>query len=333
MIYEKMCDLSRLALNNPSLETKQLVKTALTGFGNIIQKYHLDSADVDYLVESVPDSRSAFTWRHTPNLIERRKMLDKLIFKLTHFDRVQDYNRNFAQYASDLETLTSALGYRAIGSSVKKDAQTKPSDNMKRLLDDMNKGGYIVPHVKLREFPHRPTDDASCYTSDIPSIEIPQGSQDEIVGGLPGRQAGLPSRKFTLDSIVAKAVAHNIPMRAHISGTAPLTLAGLEFVLNNGEKRVRPDESTLIKLAGIISACYALGDFHSLAETAAGVAHFYQVYVDTMRFSNQNAKILEEVPAKTFYALSFGFLNSIVSDKAMECFNQKTQELLDLYIE
>ncbi len=342
-MFEKMCDLSRLALNNPSIEMRELVGKMYTCLGVIVTNYSLDAADFDFLVESVPESRSAFSWHHTPNLDTRREKLENLIHKLHHFKDVEDFandfREHFAQYAADLETIGSALGYRAIGSSVKKDTETQPSENMQRLLADMNKGQYMIPHIGQTEFPHRRTDDASRYSVEYSKIKIPRGYQDEIEGGLPGKQMGSSSRLFTVNSYVAKALSHNIPMRAHVSGTAPLTLAGFQFILNEGRPRLNSngaeiplDESSLMQLGGLLCATYALGDFHSIAETAAGVIHFYQGYT-TPLFSNTTVTRLEEVPAKTFYALSFGMLNSIISDRVVDKFNAKTQDLLDLYVE
>lgn len=331
---EKTRAFSRFILNNPSLETRDLVHTLFSRLGVIVKKYNLTAEDFNYLLEAFPEARSAFSWRHCPDSVTRLKKLAEFVEKLKNFDtRFTDIDAHFAQYVSEIENITSAIGYRAINLNPSRKPTTPLSDNLKQMLQDVQ-ADYHLDHISTKQFPHRKSDDDSRNTTPTPGrIEIPAGEQDAVEGGLPGPQKFNSARQFTPKSYVARALSHNIPMRAHVSATAALTLSGMEFILNEGRKRTTLDQNVLIKLSGLICASYEIGDFHSYAETAAGVAHFYQAYVDSMYFPTEDTGILEDIHPKTFYALSFGFLNSIVSNRAMEEFTAKSQELLDLYTE
>lgn len=326
--HEASRRLARLVLTYPSKETKELVKNAFVSLGFLIKKHGLNAKDLDFLLEAVPDARSPYSWKYTPDRGQRLKKLEVVLEQLKNFNQVEDFDDNFAQYASDLDTWMTAIGYRGIGPSWVENT-TDPSKNVKALLRAFKDHNYIVAALGEKEFPNRSKEDASWGNHEM-AIRIPLGVQDKVEGETQGPQPGLPERLFTLDSYVAKGLAHGIPMRAHTSGSAPLTLAALQYVMNQGKKRVQPRESDLIKIAGVLCATYQLGDFHTLKETAAGISHFYQSYVRRMKFSNQGTKCLEDLTPKNFLGIGMGYLLSSLSLQAMSQFNWISSELMEI---
>ncbi|WP_420421384.1 hypothetical protein [Simkania sp.] len=319
-------ELAKFSLANPSAETKVLVKENFRALGRLIEKYQLDVEDLDFLLEGVPDARSDFSWKYTPDREERLAKLEVLIQNLSHFDEVQDFDKNFAQYAADLDTLFTAIGYRAIGPSWIKNTH-EPSERIKALVGDFRGSGFLIPALGAKEFPNRSADDAKNSQAPI-AFEIPMGTQEKLHNQEEEKE-GLPSRLFTFDSYVAKGLSHGIPMRAHTSGSAPLTLAAQRFVLEVNQTQL--GESELVQTGGILCATYDLGDFHTFAETAAGIAHYYQTVFPDMSFLNEKISILEEVDPKTFLALGVGFLQSLVSKEDSMEFDSKSFDVIKHY--
>jgi hypothetical protein len=319
--------LSRMVLNHPSTETKQLVKTLFMNFGLLLKKYDLDAKDLDFLLEAVPDARSSFGWKHTSDKNERLKKLETLIDRLKNFDQVADFDAKFSQYASDLDTITTAIGYRSIGPGWVINTEN-PSPQMNNFLSDFRKGNYLIPALGEKEFPNRSREDAM-YQQSGHIIEIPTGLQDEVEGGLKGPQPGLPPRFFTIDSYVAKAIQSGVEMRAHTSGSAPLSLAAMQFLQNLGKAKTEPLETDLLIMAGLLCATYQLGDFHTLAETTAGVSHYYQTNVEPVDFTNEIIEKLQDIPARTFLGLAIGFLRACVDETAQDEFTAVSQGVLE----
>jgi hypothetical protein len=321
-------ELSRLTLNNPSSEIKQLIRKILINLGKLIDHFQLDSEDINFLLESVPDARSAFSWKYTPTNEKRIEKINELIYQLKNFDLVEDFDENFFQYAADLDTLMTAIAYRGIGPSWIKNT-IKSSDRIQSFIKAFVDSGYLIEAIDEKQFPNRYNDNASHGCHDV-VIRIISKKQDQVEKAeLSKELSGLPPRIYRLNSYVTKALSEGVPMRAHVSGSVSLTLAALYFVLNLGKPKKEPNEADLIKLAGILCACYEIGDFHSFAETSAGIAHFYQMYVDKMSFSNANVKILEQINPSNFLALSIGFLNSSIDERSLDQFTIISQMILD----
>ncbi len=221
----------------------------------------------------------------------------------------------------------TSIGYRVIGPPWVKN-KFPPSERVKNFLAKFKEGGYFAPNIS-KEFPFRNIEARVSQIHYLPIIEIPQGIQDEVIGGRLGEHPGLPLRRYNYYSYVNQAVSSGIPMRAHASGSVSLTLAALKFVMEGGEEKIDLDEDKLIKFSGLLCAVYELGDFHTFTETAAGVANFYQNTIKDMQFCNDQIKILDQIEPKNFTALSMVFLNSIVSEEKQLTFTQISHEILE----
>ncbi|MCF6765737.1 hypothetical protein L3V82_08120 [Thiotrichales bacterium 19S3-7] len=81
-----------------------------------------------------------------------------------------------------------------------------------------------------------------------------------------------------LNSWVYSASLSGIPIRAHVSGTTALNLAAAEGLLRNADGSLNDwlsNENNLKALSGVlIIPQYFRSDFHTFAETAAGIKHY-----------------------------------------------------------
>ena len=90
-------------------------------------------------------------------------------------------------------------------------------------------------------------------------------------------QQKTPARHYSRNSWVGRAYMQAIPVRAHVSGTAPLVLAAIDALFlsgSNPDRWFRQDENAIKFAATLIVAHFHRGDFHSIAESACGVNHF-----------------------------------------------------------
>ncbi|ARB91242.1 hypothetical protein [Legionella longbeachae] len=117
------------------------------------------------------------------------------------------------------------------------------------------------------------------------AVDVSEASEADQEDLLP--QTPLPERKFqryndgTNLSWIGAADESNVPVRAHTSGTAPLTLAAMDAVLSSqggpDYSHDTQDRDKLRTLAGaLIIPTFLRGDFHSIAETYAGVEYYVE---------------------------------------------------------
>ena len=317
--------LAQFALNNPSDETKELVKSAFKGLGKLLSEYNLTPEDLDLLLNATPDARSIYSKKHTPDRAVRLSLLQDFIAQLKDFENVDDFDEHFSQYAAEFETLMTAIGYTAVGKGV---SSFQQSQEVKNLLKDFKESGFLVSYIAQEEFPHRTSEyifSPLCFRK----VTIRGENQAEVAKGLPGRQKGLPSSSFSLESYVSRALEQGIPMRAHVSGSASVTLAMTRFALKNSGQSL--DEKTLLRAAGILCATYELGDYHSIAETAAGSSHFYQSSVQGMNFRNTEGQILEQIDPVVFLGLGIGYLSMVVHEEKMGQFDVLADHVISSY--
>ena len=103
---------------------------------------------------------------------------------------------------------------------------------------------------------------------------------------------------FTNRSWVSAADLGNIPIRANVSGTCACALGVAEYLLRKNSQNFSHKEIEI--LAGVMSIpTYTRGDYHTIAETAAGVYYYLQ------RRSGKNKYEAILPPKKAFrYGLS-----------------------------
>ena len=240
--------LARFALEHPSEEIKVLIQDLFSGFGRLILRFNLNPDDLRFLLESVPDARSSFSMKYEPMVPLRYVAVDDAYNMLrdaasgifpSHFDS------NFSDYASDIDTWMTAISYRMIGPSWIKNTYKK-SEEMSAFIREGQP--YLIPGIS-KEFPHREQD--ARYWIDDTVFECP-GMTQEPYRDYPVMD-GMPARYFRARSYVANSLMTGIPMRAHVSGSAPLTLAAMKFVLEKGlYSYAMNSELTQILLSGLI---------------------------------------------------------------------------------
>lgn len=189
-----------------------------------------------------------------------------------------------------IETIATAMGYRAIHATW---AVTpfEPETPAQRLMDEKIQN---MIHDKLTKpigaiYTARSEDDLIAHPCDD-SIEIlarqgdvSSASDCELEDQRPIKQ--LDSRKFRNEVIqghlswIGAAVKGGISVRGHISGTCPLTLSAIDGLCSTGSD---PEKSQWLNLdrnfnslaGAVVVATFERGDYHSIAETAAGVNHY-----------------------------------------------------------
>ena len=128
--------------------------------------------------------------------------------------------------------------------------------------------------------------------------DVSSASEDEKVDRLP--QKRIETRKFRKQvmgehlSWIGAAQEGGIQVRGHTSGTGPLTMSAIDGLCASG---TNPDtwlatDKNFKTLAGalIISTCQR-GDYHSIAETTAGINHYLNERAITLGKTRQNEPV------------------------------------------
>lgn len=360
-------ELSLLTLDNLSMEAKQEVKNLLCRFGHLVEKYDLTEIDLDFLLKATPDARSLLVPKWTENSDERLQ-------KIAEFRQVLlnakdgKYPLNFESkariLAEDLESFATAIGYSGLDPHsptlgpfwVKKEGVA--SENLRSFIQAFGEGNYITCAIgetdkSAHAFPSRSQEniqdhhlkevlskDAEILKHSI-GKQIDQDAKLVFVGShnqasiddLSISKPGLDPRSFSTESYVSRAIESGVAMRAHVSGSAPLTLAALNFF--DRENNHNTTEDQLFIRAGIIISTYQLGDYHTIAETAAGISHYHQqrehqqIYSAEDLEGNLTTENLEQVSPITFLSVGIGHMNKVIDLPKVEEFTKTSQRLLD----
>lgn len=317
--------LARFALNHSSEELISVVKDLFSGFGRLILRFDLKPDDLKFILESVPEARSSFSLKYEPVEEVRSGQVEAAYGMLINasFRRFPvDFLVNFADYASDIDTWMTAISYRMIGPTWIKNSYKK-SSSMSRFLQEGSL--YLIPGIS-REFPNRGSDARISQSQEV--VECP-GINQEPYRDYPVLP-GMPGRYFKSNSYVAESLNAGIPMRAHVSGSAPLTLSAMKFILEKGMNSFEMNsEPVQILLNGLIIALFDCGDYHSISESSAGVSYYYQSAFSQVDFHPFGAKYLESVSGRNWLALGIGYLSRIVAENSLDEFLLLSQDLLE----
>lgn len=208
-----------------------------------------------------------------------------------------------------IETLVTAIAYRGVNmpdapNSIPKDREEQSMHAMckqlvsqkippitlsfpTKILDETED----ILNAKTGRFIPRPRFKKPMQISDIlvDQQEISEASDVEEdcklpLERLPGKRFSKYSHNLDQDlhknpelSFPGKSRQSDIPIRCHVSGSAPLALAAIEGILASGEAThpIAFCEKDVLELAApMLLATYDRGDFHSFAETQAGIFHF-----------------------------------------------------------
>lgn len=231
-----------------------------------------------------------------------------------------------------IETIGTAMGYRAIHASWVEPPFT-PQTPDQQLMDDKIKevmGDKLTKPIGMI-YTARAKDDL--VANPDPSYkgreimgeqeDVSSASENEDEDQLPRKR--LDSRKFRSDvrpghsSWIGAAVDGGIEIRGHTSGTCPLTLSAIDGLCSSGKgpKSTWLDEqSNFEALAGALTvAPFQRGDYHSIAETAAGVNHYL------VERAIKRGEDLTNTPLQPYDAFKYGMsmlVKASSNDKALE---------------
>jgi len=301
----------------------------------------------------------------------------KLLLAAENEEFPSDFNANIEVHMINLETFMTALGYTSLPSSSQFPEQLGPSwAPLKSGTPTQRLKNFVARMAQFRVapigsgeaygFPTRGVEDSmeavkkqtvkvEVFHPDLQSaasdsvhptvveeehhIFIPEGLQDSLPGASAAAQKGLPERMFIGNSYVTTGLKEGVSMRAHVSGSVPLTLASMHFCDVAGgfsAKTQKEEELRLQMRAGFLTAIYECGDYHSPAETAAGVAHYHQTIANKRIYVHEqaegvkltNSQMLEHIPAKTFLGLAIGSMTQIVASKHQDEFAKIADRVL-----
>jgi hypothetical protein len=247
----KESTLGAFVMKNPSKEVVVDIKSHYNDLAKLFIDYNIEADDLEYILWATPEARCTFSIKYSPDKKHRLKMMKAFLadLKSGHIERSINVN-NFSERTANLESILTAIGYRSIGPGWvldDKDEQGKTIERPNNVRAICNSGvsSYLISSLGEDEFPKRSDDDADLSAKDsiVPRREledsylIPTQTQAKIdEHSIDPPQEGLAPRCFTKVSYVAQGIDTGIAMRAHTSGSAPLSFAALNFIKNYSNK-------------------------------------------------------------------------------------------------
>lgn len=217
---------------------------------------------------------------------------------------------------SGIETIATAMGYRAVHASWTTPPfcpQTPEQKLMASKIQHIIKDKLTPPIGDV--YKDRWADDLKA--NPITNGETIIGQQEDVSSASESEQEDRLPKKL-LDSRVFRKYAGKkgqyswigsaeeggIAIRAHTSGTCPLTLAAIDGLCSSGSgfRRVWLNHEDHFKaFAGAVAvATFQRGDYHSIAETAAGIKHYL------IERAIKNGQKIKNTPMKPYDAFKEG---------------------------
>ncbi|WP_115707083.1 hypothetical protein [Legionella sainthelensi] len=244
-----------------------------------------------------------------------------------------------------IETIGTAMGYRAIHASWVEPPFTAETPDQK-LMDDkiqeVMKDKLTRPigdiytargkdDIAKELLKPNPSYEGSIITGE--QEDVSSASENEEEDQLPRKS--LDSRKFRSEvrkgfpSWIGAAVDGGIEIRGHTSGTCPLTLAAIDGLCSSGKgpgSTWLDEKSNFESLAGALTvAPFQRGDYHSIAETAAGVNHYL------IERAIKKGEDIENTPLQPYDAFKYGMsmlVKASSNDKALQTDNLSIREAI-----
>jgi len=231
----------------------------------------LTNAQLTYLLEATKEARGGF--KHSEEL---RKFLER--------DPKQMLS---SRLITGLETLTAALAHFAIGRNIENEDRFLLEDRkaVRSLCQDSQ--AEQVPMVS-DTYPCRydsmitgPSSDSGRTITGPQREEISDSSGDDQEGEVrvKTQRRQLSARHFRCvveekETWVAQAQKEGVAFRCSVSGTTPLALKVMDWLLGDSLDGCNKEEALTLLTGVLIIPTYIRGDFHSVAEVATGYQHF-----------------------------------------------------------
>ncbi|HVT63471.1 MAG TPA: hypothetical protein VHD33_08305 [Legionellaceae bacterium] len=191
-----------------------------------------------------------------------------------------------------IESIATAMGYRAIYAkwaeppfNPETPEQIAMDEKIREIMGNKlcRSIGEVYTARAKDDLTHQPPTAIKGRVIVVEPEDVSSASETDEVDQQP--QATLDGRIFREEvkdgyfSWVGAAVAGGINVRGNTSGTAPLTLAAVDGLCARGEAPLNTwldDQAQFEAFAGALAiAPYERGDYHSIAETAAGIRHYW----------------------------------------------------------
>lgn len=263
--------ISRAVMRNPKPE----VRAELNKIHQMLKNEFVGMSDegLNWLLQGAPAARGGFK-----DAASLRKFLLSPPESITS-----------SRLITAIDSLTTAIGYRAIGVSWAKPPQVPEKDDpafemYKRIQEKFRR--QIVPFIaeiyNTRAIDSDTDEDEShveVFPDDISEasdVDYPEERlPEERLDGQKYIEAIDPSSgKY---SWPAAAVRGNVPIRAHVSGSAPIVLSVVNALYEfNQDPWFRTDANVSCFAGAVIIPAYERGDFHSTAETTAAKEYYLE---------------------------------------------------------
>lgn len=268
--------LSRIVMRNPN----QTVKTQLKFIHEALRKefYEMPDEEIDWLLGSTHLAHGSFK-----NSQALKKFLENDFEKMTT-----------SRLMTAIESLLTAMAYRAIDSDTGT-PPIKPSEfqtgyvmhkKLHALLD-----GKFLPYINDLTYTTRKYDRSDSERTPVTSAPIDISDlSDKEDDTTPEKAHGSEisfhvslNEDLELKTWPCAAKQSGVPFRAHISGTVPLCLTVLDQLYNQCNNDWFFTERNCQMLSGcIFLPTYERADYHTIAETAAGVMFFIDAKANKM---------------------------------------------------
>lgn len=266
--------IARTVMRNVSPEIEKQLHTLHT---MICKEFaHMSDESIQWLLDAVPAARGTFKnpmsfrsfFQHEPSTISSSRLI------------------------TAIDSITAALAYRAINSPKAPPPIIPVNTPAQEMYDKIHQmfDGSMTPFLGEKTYSMRnieflnPSQITSgyveAYADDVSDVS------DMEDDGEKKPKKKLPSNYFKVRlnplregyTWAAAAQKGHIPIRGHVSGTTPLALSIINCLYNREQNPWLQDKENTRTLAGaLLLPSYVRGDFHSIAETTAGVEYYLQV--------------------------------------------------------
>ncbi|QAU23174.1 hypothetical protein EO087_03515 [Dyella sp. M7H15-1] len=253
------------------------------------------------------------------------------------------------ELVSGIETICTAEGYRSIGANWTREPTQPKTPDQRTIQNSINaltasNRTYSIGEV----YQSRGGDDVACKVAD--GTNVPGGHfrvMDEPDTFLPGERPPLAPvsdyryfRQFDgeRESWVGEAERKNIPVRAHTSGTAPLTMSALDGHLSGatgntapsqrwGDRSMTRTDPVRLEQAAAMTALptFVRGSYHTNAETQAGIKHYHDMH----RYSAHESDWPAPTKPRDLQKLANNNLLAITSDKNLPGENFSARDVMN----
>lgn len=266
---------SRVVMRYPNQEVLAQLHFLHSVINNEFNK--MNDAEIDWLLGGAPMARGGF---------ENAKH-----FKTFFAKNPQEISSS--RLITAIDTITTAIAYRTIGAS-----WTIPPHNpnilmpgydmQKKLKATFIKGFIDIIYEKAytaREFDIQDGDDSNNNIEALADNVSVVSDIDDEPKAKSSRRMELPNKTYRTKIYPSDvnytwpgaAALGNIPIRSHVSGSTPMVLSIIETFYKKYKNRWFSSGQKAKMLAGaLLIPAYERGDFHTVAETAAGIEYYIE---------------------------------------------------------